>query len=97
MAGALEAVAAAWKETGGRAMDIFVLQNLDAIFAEVARAARKVKVAQVNLLDGGDGHTISAYAAAYPATVGALLKEISSTLGVDVARVMGATTNGHGQ
>jgi flotillin len=97
MAGALAEVAAAWKESGGRAMDIFVLQNLDAIFGEVARAARKIKIDHVNLLDGGDGHTISAYAAAYPATVGALLKEVASTLGIDVARVIGGAASPAGQ
>jgi flotillin len=88
MANALSEVAAAWKESGGKAMDMFVLQNLDAIFAEVARAARKVKVGEVNLVDGGDGRTISSYASAYPATVGALFKEIASTLGIDIARVI---------
>jgi flotillin len=100
MAGALAEVAAAGKASGGKAMDIFVLQNLDTIFAEVSRAARKVKVGQVNLLDGGDGHTIAAYASAYPATVGRLFKEISSTLGIDVAAVISGTqvaaTNGQG-
>jgi flotillin len=97
MAGALAEVAAAWKESGGRAMDIFVLQNLDAIFAEVARAARKIKIGHVNLLDGGDGRTISSYAAAYPATVGALLAQIAGTLGVDVAQVVSGGTAAAGQ
>jgi flotillin len=95
MALSLAEVAAAWKDSGGRAMDMFVLQHLDAIFAEVARAARKVKVGEVNLLDGGDGRTIAAYAAAYPATVGALFKEITATLGIDVAKVIsGAGADG---
>jgi len=95
MALALAEVAAAWKESGGKALDMFVLQNLDGIFAEVARAARKVKVGSVSLIDGGDGRTISAYASSYPATVGALFKEIASTLGVDVSRVIsGHATNG---
>jgi flotillin len=96
MAGALAEVASAWKASGGKAMDIFVLQNLDAIFAEVARAARKIKIDHVNLLDGGDGQTVAAYAAAYPATVGKLFAEISSTLGIDIAQVIaGRPTNGH--
>ncbi|HVV87448.1 MAG TPA: SPFH domain-containing protein [Kofleriaceae bacterium] len=99
MAGALAEVSAAWRESGGKAMDMFVFQNLDTIFAEVARAARKLKVAQVNLLDGGDGRTLASYAAAYPATVGALFREIANTLGIDVARVIAgapATTSGNG-
>jgi flotillin len=96
MAGALAIVAEAWRESGGKAMDMFVLQNLDGIFAEVARAARKIKVGQVNLLDGGDGHTVAAYAAAYPATVNALFKEITATLGIDVSRVISGQASGNG-
>jgi flotillin len=101
MAQALAEVAAAWRESGGKAMDMFVLQNLDAIFGEVARAARKVKVGEVNVVDGGDGRTISAYASSYPATVGALFKEIATTLGVDVSRVISGKAseggNGHSE
>jgi flotillin len=96
MARALAEVASAWRESGGRAMDMFVLQHLDTIFAEVARAARKLKVGEVNLVDGGDGRTISAYAAAYPATVGAPLREITNTLGVDISRVISGTPAGDG-
>jgi flotillin len=95
MAQSLAEVAAAWRDSGGRAMDMFVLQHLDTIFAEVARAARKIKVGEVNLLDGGDGKTIAAYASAYPATVGALLQEITETLGIDIARVIsGGSSDG---
>lgn len=88
MAASLAEVAGAWRATGGRAMDMFVLQHLDAIFGEVAKAATRLQVGQVNLVDGGDGKTIPAYAAAYPATVAALLGEVTRTLGVDVAGVI---------
>ncbi len=63
MAASLAEVSAAWRESGGRAMDMFVLQHLDAIFGDVAKAASRVKVGEVNLIDGGDGKTIPAYAA----------------------------------
>ncbi len=96
-AAALAEVSAAWRDSGGRAMDMFVLQHLDQIFGDIADAAKRLKVAQVNLIDGGDGKTIPAYAAAYPATMAALLEQVSKTLGVDVAQVItGTTTNGRG-
>ena len=71
-----------------RAMDMFVLQHLDAIFGDVAKAAQRIKVGEVNLIDGGDGKTIPAYAASYPATMAALLEQVTSTLGVDIAKVI---------
>ena len=97
MSQSLGEVSAAWRESGGRAMDMFVLQHLDAIFGDVAAAAKRIKVGEVNLIDGGDGKTLPAYAAAYPATMSALLEQVTKTLGVDIAKVIGGTTtNGRG-
>ena len=94
MAASLDAVSAAWKDSGGRAMDMFVLQHLDAIFGDVAKAAQRLSVNEVNLIDGGDGKTIAAYAASRPATMAALLEQVNKTLGVDVARVITGNSNG---
>jgi flotillin len=94
MSQSLAEVSAAWKDSGGRAMDMFVLQHLDAIFGDVANAAKRLKVGEVNLVDGGDGKTLPAYAAAYPATMTALLEQVTKTLGVDVAKVITGTSNG---
>lgn len=96
MAAALAEVAGAWRDSGGRAMDMFVLQNLDAIMAEVANAATRLKVKQVNLVDGGDGKTLPAYAAAYPATVNALLAQVTATLGIDISRTITGSAGGTG-
>ncbi len=95
MAAALAAVAGAWKDSGGKAMDMFVLQNLDGIFLDVANAAQRVKVNEVNLIDGGDGSTMPAYVASFPATMSALLNQVTTTLGVDIPRVI--TGNSKGQ
>jgi len=92
MAASLSEVASAWRDSGGRAMDMFVLQQLDRIFGDVAKAASRIKVGEVNLIDGGDGKTIPAYAAAYPATMAALFEQIGKTLGVDIAKVITGTS-----
>ena len=91
MSAALAEVTAAWRESGGKAMDMFVLQHLDGIFAEVAGAAKRVKLGEVNLIDSGDGSTVASYASAYPQIVQALLAQVAATLGVDVARVVAGT------
>lgn len=88
MSASLAEVSNAWRDTGGRAMDMFVLQHLDGIFNDVAEAAKRLKVSEVNLIDGGDGKTIPAYAAAYPATMTALLEQVTKTLGVDIAQTI---------
>jgi flotillin len=85
---ALAEVAKAWKESDGKAMDMYVLQNLDEIFARVADAAKNLKVREVNLVDAGDGKTLPAYMSAYPATVSALLDQVTDSLGVDIRQVI---------
>ena len=93
MSKSLDEVAGAWRDSDGRAMDMFVLQHLDAIFNDVAQAAGRIKVGEVNLIDGGDGKTIPAYAAAYPATMAALLQQVTATLGIDIAKVITGTSS----
>tara|TARA_R110002096_G_scaffold44526_13_gene120513 strand:- start:99663 stop:101021 length:1359 start_codon:yes stop_codon:yes gene_type:complete len=85
---ALRVVSEAWAESDGQAMDMYVLQNLDGIFGEVVDAAKSMKVREVNLVDGGDGKTMPAYASAYPATVAALMEQVNSSLGVDIKGIL---------
>ena len=85
---ALELVAEAWREAEGDALDIHVLQHLEEILRPVAAAVKKVKVAEAALVDGGRGEALPNYVASYPAMVGALLREVSATLGIDVARAV---------
>ncbi len=95
MAQSLSEVAGAWRDSGGKAMDMFVLQNLEGIFGDVAKAASRIKIGEVNVIDGGDGKTLPSYAASYPATMGKLLDEVTKTLGVDIQKVItGTSSNG---
>ena len=96
MAASLAEVSSAWRDTGGRAMDMFVLQHLDAIFDDVAHAAGRMKVGEVNLIDGGDGKTLPAYAAAYPATMAALFEQVTKTLGIDISKIITGTSAASG-
>jgi flotillin len=94
MSQSLAVVAGAWRDSGGKAMDMFVLQHLEQIFGDVAKAAQRVKVGQVNLIDGGDGKTLPAYTSAYPAMMGSLLQQVTATLGIDIAKVItGSSAN----
>jgi flotillin len=80
--------AEAWKATGGRAMELFVLQHLEELLGTVTRAASRVDMGAVSLVDAGDGATLVRYLRAWPAAVAALLEEVSSTLGLDIPAVL---------
>lgn len=84
----LALVSEAWRDTGGHAMEMFVLQHLEELLGTVAGAASRVRVDTVSLLDSGDGATLAGYLRAYPAAVAELLREVSSTLGVDIPAVL---------
>ena len=47
------------------------------------------------LVDGGDGKTLPAYLAAYPATMAKLLDSVSDTVGVDVTGILKGTASDH--
>lgn len=85
---ALAMVAEAWREADGDALDIHVLQHLEAILRPVIDAVRRVSVGEAAVVDGGDGQALPNYVASYPAMVGALLREVSATLGVDLSRAL---------
>lgn len=79
---------AAWVDCGEHARDMVAVQHLDEVFSRVTSAASAVQARQVSLLDAGDGRTVASYVAAYPATVSALLDQVSATFGVSFAAVL---------
>jgi flotillin len=49
---------------------------------------RDVKVAEVQLIDGGDGQALAALSASFPKTVAAVLGTLSDLAGVDVKALL---------
>ncbi|MGB0588687.1 MAG: flotillin family protein [Myxococcota bacterium] len=87
---ALEALYGAWQTAGDKAREVFLIQQVDEILQDVARAAEGIDIGHVNLIDGGDGRSLSRYVGAYPAIVSELLERIKDTVGVDVAGILTA-------
>ncbi len=85
---ALRLVSEAWRDAEGDAFDIHVLQHLERILRPVTDAVKRVRVSEAALVDGGGGDALPSYVASYPAMVGALLREVSQTLGLDLARAV---------
>lgn len=85
---ALTHLHSAWVECGEHARDMVAVQHLDEVFSRVTAAASAVHAKQVSLLDAGDGRTVASYVSAYPATVSALLEQVSATFGVGFAAVL---------
>jgi flotillin len=85
---ALSALYAAWTAAGEHASEVFLLQQVDHILADVAKVTEGLVVDNVNVIDGGDGASLARYVGAYPAVVTELLDRIKQTVGVDVAAIL---------
>jgi uncharacterized membrane protein YqiK len=58
---------------------------------------RDVDVAEVNVIDPGDGSGMASYAASYPKMVAAVMKALAETTGVDVPGVLAGDGSGGAQ
>lgn len=87
--GALDQLREAWVQAGDAAMQIYVIDELEKILGHAAEAVGRVKVGHLNVIDGGDGRTLAAYTAAYPAMLDAVFDAIARTTGIDVPGVLG--------
>ena len=92
VAAGLALVQEAWKACGDQAMAMVVAQNLEAIVGQAAQAAAALHAREATLIDPGDGRAVARYASGYPATVSALLRELSGILGVDLVQSVSGRT-----
>ncbi len=73
-----------WKSAGDKAEEIYILQQIEDIIAQVVDSIKELPVGEVTALDGGDADAIPSHVRAYPATVAAVLEELKRITGIDV-------------
>ncbi|HMS54533.1 MAG TPA: SPFH domain-containing protein [Fimbriimonadaceae bacterium] len=76
----------AWAEAGPSAQSIFLIEDLEKILATAAQGVHKVKVQHLNMIDTGDGKTLSNYVSAYPAMLSAIFQAVNETTGIDIPK-----------
>ncbi|HXH59917.1 MAG TPA: SPFH domain-containing protein [Fimbriimonadaceae bacterium] len=84
VAQALELIHQAWKEAGPSAMQISIIEDLEAIMESALKGVRKVDVKALNVVDSGDGRTLSNYISAYPNMLGEVFAAVDKTVGIDI-------------
>lgn len=85
---ALQALYEVWATAGDRAREVFLIQQIDQLLAEVAAVTENLSIDRVNIVDGGDGRTLARYVGGFPNVVTELLASIKDTVGVDVASIL---------
>ena len=85
---ALAALYSAWKTAGPRAREVFLIQQVDQILADVASVTANLEIGHVTLIDSGNGESLARYIGSFPQVVGEILGRIKDTVGVDVAAIL---------
>lgn len=85
---ALNALMAAWRDAGDDANEVFLMQQIDRILADVAAVTKRMSIEHVNLIDGGDGRTLARHVGSYPAVVAEIFDRIKETVGIDVVSML---------
>ncbi len=93
-ADALGSLYKAWGAAGDRATELFLIQQIDALLQQVADVTEGLTIDRVNLIDSGDGRTLSRYVASFPAVVTQLLESVRETVGIDVASILTSSDAG---
>lgn len=74
----------AWKEAGPNAKQITLIQNLEKLLAAASEGVTKVKIENLQIIDNGDGKTLSNYFAGFPKMLGTVFEAVETTTGIDI-------------
>lgn len=88
MAEVLRMMSDVWIKAGPDARDIFLIQQLEQVLETVVERVRGMQIGEVVLLDRGDGQALPEHVASLPATVAAVLREMSHATGIDVPDIL---------
>ncbi|NCJ07053.1 flotillin family protein [Synechococcales cyanobacterium C] len=81
-------LAKVWKETGADAAEVFLIQQIDMVLKQAAQIPNRVHIERVNVIDNGDGRSISGLVNAYPDIVRQFLERVDQTLGLNVIGIL---------
>lgn len=73
-----------WLETGKDAKELFLIQQLETVLQEAIAIPGRLKLDKVNVVDNGDGKSVSSLVNVYPQIVTKFLSSVNDTLGIDV-------------
>lgn len=91
----LEMMNAAWKEAGDSALSIYLIEDFEKILASATKGVAKVKVDNLNMIDGGDGRVLASYIASYPAMLSTIFAAVAQSTGIDIpGTISGTATRG---
>jgi flotillin len=93
-AAALAVLAAEWAAAGHDGREIYVLNHLRTIAEAAVQRTASTQIAELSIVDGGDGSTFASFVGGFPAVVSKVMQETGRAVGVDVAAMLGTRKAG---
>jgi flotillin len=93
---AMRMLAESLASAGPQARELFVLSQLDTLVAQVAEKTSSLQVREIHIIDNGDGKSLPAIAASYPAIVTEVLRTLKDLTGVDIPAMLSTPTGQEG-
>lgn len=91
---ALEEMNTAWTEAGDQALAIYLIEEIEKILGKAAKGVAKIKIENLDMIDGGDGKVLSNYMSVYPEMLGSVLDAVTRTTGLDVRKAISQVEDG---
>lgn len=85
---ALELLAKAWANAGPHAKDVYLIQQVEHLMVLIVNKLSSLKVAEVNIIDPGDGSALPNYIAGFPKTVTSVLESLKDSTGIDISGIL---------
>jgi flotillin len=86
---ALEMVSNEWALAGTAGRDLYVLQRLEEIVRASVKRVSQMEAVSIEVVDGGDGASLSAALAAYPLAVARVVDATCRAVGIDAQSLIG--------
>lgn len=83
-----EMLSQVWQQTGKDAQELFLIQQLETVLQEAVEIPGKLKLEQVNVIDNGDGTSLSSLVNVYPEILNQFLKSVKDTLSIDIVGIL---------
>ncbi len=77
-----------WQKTGVDASELFLIQQIEMVLQEAAKIPKRMNLEQVNVIDTGNGKSLTTLVNVYPEIVRQFLQHVDQTLGIDVAATL---------
>ncbi len=87
----LELMNGAWNDAGDSALAIYLIEDIEKILSSASKGVAKVKIDNLQMVDGGSGRVLSGYVSAYPEMLKAMLQSVADMTGIDIAKAISSS------